>query len=423
MKKVAIIGAGFAGLTAAFELQDSGYSVTVFEARDRVGGRVWSQKLPNGTVFEMGGEWITANDQNIRQMAERLQVPLVDVGVDFMIREVVNGTAVSPEAQSEAVKIAAQTFFEMSDSAVDQTSLGDFIDLVPVSEPQQQLLKTRLQCSFGKELHKISLWMLGERDSPLRESGYSLSTNSSYARVADGNQALAMAMAKQLEDVRLNHIVTSIAHHGDGVRITGHSNSTSFTLEADTLVVAVPVKLLNELDFDPPLPAEIADAHASVPMGIAAKIVVGTQSPPTLRAYHDVEAPYWCWTGYGESGEVRTAVTAFCGSEQAQTNLATNSNDPTTWLNKLQSANPDLQFIDEPIIKDWALDIWVRGCYSAFDNPAAHKIPLLTKPTGNIYFAGEHTAPNSGTMEGAMASGLRAANQIKDTNSQGTSTK
>ena len=107
MKKIAIVGAGFAGLTAALDLQDLGYAVTVLEARERVGGRVLSRKLPNGTVVEMGGEWITANDKNMRNMAARLQVPLVDVGVDFMMREVINGTAVSPQEQSEAVKVAA----------------------------------------------------------------------------------------------------------------------------------------------------------------------------------------------------------------------------------------------------------------------------------------------------------------------------
>ena len=96
-KKVIVVGAGFAGLSAAYELQLQGYDVTVLEARERVGGRIWSQTLPNGTVVETGGEWIASSDTSVISMANRLELDLVEVGVDFMIREVIQGTAVSPE--------------------------------------------------------------------------------------------------------------------------------------------------------------------------------------------------------------------------------------------------------------------------------------------------------------------------------------
>ncbi len=110
-----------------------------------------------------------------------------------------------------------------------------------------------------------------------------------------------------------------------------------------------------------------------------------------------------------------TAVTAFCGSTQAQQNLATNSNNPKTWLNQLQSANPDLEFVNEPIMVDWSQDDLARGCYSAFDNPATDIIPQLAKPIGRLFFASEYTDQDSATMEGALASGLRAAREVMET--------
>ena len=61
---------------------------------------------------------------------------------------------------------------------------------------------------------------------------------------------------------------------------------------------------------------------------------------------------------------------------------------------------------------DWSQDEWARGCYSAFDNRATDTIGLLTERNGRIFFAGEHTADHSATMEGAMASGVRAAGQV-----------
>lgn len=106
------------------------------------------------------------------------------------------------------------------------------------------------------------------------------------------------------------------------------------------------------------------------------------------------------------------AVTAFCGSLQALQNLGIDSNDSSIWLNKLQAANPDLDFVADPIMVDWSQDEWTRGSYSAFDNLATDQIPLLAQPVGRLFFSGEHTALNSGTMDGAITSGLDAARQI-----------
>ena len=75
---------------------------------------------------------------------------------------------------------------------------------------------------------------------------------------------------------------------------------------------------------------------------------------------------------------------------------------------------PDLSFVNDPIMVDWSQDEWARGCYSAFDNRATDLIPFLAQPVGRIFFAGEHTAVASATMEGALASGLQAARQISE---------
>jgi monoamine oxidase len=219
-------------------------------------------------------------------------------------------------------------------------------------------------------------------------------------------------MAAHVPDVRLGHVVTAITNNPGGTSIKCETAQGDFKFEADALILAMPVKQLTELQFSPVLPQATIKAISSVPMGIAAKLALGTRTPPPLRAIQDVEVPYWCWTGNGEGGVPRSAVTAFCGSKQAQQKLATNSYDPSIWLNKLQSANPDLDIMGDPIMVDWSQDEWTRGCYSAFDNKATDLIPFLSLPVGRLFFAGEHTAVESGTMEGALASGLRAARQI-----------
>ena len=416
-KQMVIIGAGFSGMAAAYELNSLGFAVTVLEARNRVGGRVWSRKLLNDTIVEMGAEWVGPDDGAVKAMAERLNLPLANVGVDFLTREVVNGTAVSPKKQHETIAIAGQILSTMGKADMKDATIGAFIDDLPVSDAQKTLFRTRLQCSFGTDMHNIALRMLGDRSSPLRAYDEGTNGNELYFRLVGGNQIIAKAIAVHLQaddtaDLRLDHVVTAVTHDDIHVKISGQSAQGEFTVNADAVIIAVPVKLVPEIKFTPALPPEKVDAITKVPMGIAAKIAVGTKEPPPLRALHDVEMPYWCWTGKGGDGGVRTAVTAFCGSIQAQQNLATDSSNASTWLGKLQSANPDLEFVDEPIMVDWSQDEWARGCYSAFDNPATDIIPILSKPVGCLFFAGEYTDEDSATMQGAIASGLRASKQV-----------
>ena len=79
-RTVVVVGAGFAGLSAAMELHDLGFEVRVLEARERVGGRVWSTTLTNGAVVELGAEWIMADDLAVQEAAARFEVDLVETG-------------------------------------------------------------------------------------------------------------------------------------------------------------------------------------------------------------------------------------------------------------------------------------------------------------------------------------------------------
>jgi monoamine oxidase len=62
---------------------------------------------------------------------------------------------------------------------------------------------------------------------------------------------------------------------------------------------------------------------------------------------------------------------------------------------------------------DWSQDEWARGCYSAWDNESWQYVEVVRRPFGRVYWAGEHTADHSGTMEGALQSGLRAAGEVQ----------
>ena len=410
-KHIGIIGAGFAGLSAALELQDLEYKVTVLEVRKRVGGRVWSTVLSNAETTELGGEWINVKDKQILRMIDRLGLTKARVGVNFLQRKVIVGAPVSIEEQQATRELTAKTLAAMHKKDIAKGSIGDFINNLPLNEPQRKYFYSRLQISYGIDLKKVALRMMENNISP---SQTSKDEDGCYCRVASGNMSVAQTIADMLEDVRLGHEVRSVEYTEQSVIIRGASADGPFQLEVDGVVLAVPVKILAEIEFAPPLPAPIKNAITSVAMGTAAKITVATRERPTLRAYHDAETPYWCWTGKGGDGKVRKVVTAFCGSDRPQKRLATYSDQPAVWIEELKSANPDLDFEGDPIMVDWSNDKWARGCYSVFSNHAADNIPHLTKSVGSVFFAGEHTAYNSATMDGAIESGLRAANQVRE---------
>ena len=84
---VVVVGAGFAGLAAALDLHDAGLSVTVLEARERVGGRVFSVELENGEIAELGAEWIMPGDDVLGAMIDRLGLTASEAGIDYLRRE------------------------------------------------------------------------------------------------------------------------------------------------------------------------------------------------------------------------------------------------------------------------------------------------------------------------------------------------
>ena len=102
---VIVVGAGLAGLSAADELRSAGHDPVVLEARDRVGGRVWSRELPNGAVVEMGAEFILPGSSVTRELVGRLGLGLWDKGMRYGRREVRDPSRPEPGALETAIQV------------------------------------------------------------------------------------------------------------------------------------------------------------------------------------------------------------------------------------------------------------------------------------------------------------------------------
>ncbi|MFL5766988.1 MAG: flavin monoamine oxidase family protein, partial [Actinomycetota bacterium] len=290
-----------------------------------------------------------------------------------------------------------------SEEEVRASSVGAFLDRLPVSEPQRTTLRARIQGSISAELGSTTLRITEAERAFHAGSG-------PYRRTTNGNQLLALSMARELPVVRLEHVVEEVSSARDRVTVRGNG----FELDGAAVVVAVPAPVVASLRFSPAFPEEQRAAIAELPMGVASKFAAVAEAPPSLRARQDVEIPYWCWAARREGDEAAPVVAAFAGSLPAQERLGTASGDASTWMERLRSFNPDVRFTGEVAMKAWADDPFARGSYSAFDARSWERIDLLRRPAGRIAFAGEHTAGahDYATMNGAILSGRRAAEDV-----------
>ena len=404
VRRVVVVGAGFAGLSAARTLTDEGYDVTVLEARERVGGRVWSVRLDNGEIAELGAEWIMPGDTQVRAWAGRFGVPLVEAGVDYRRREGRGARVSTPQDQDVVLSAANDALAVLPRNEASGLSLGMFLDALDTPDAGRDAVRMRIQGTFATDPARVALRVMGGR-------GAFAAPSAAYHRMGPGNQALADAIAASLPDIRLGHRVRSVAHDGEGVDVGVEGD---VEVHGAATIVALPVRVAAQLRFEPFLPDDLAIALRELPMGVASKVAVPVDGVPAIRAIQSDELPFWCWVANGAEGTARRCLTAFAGSELAQDALGTGTGDPGPWLERLMAMNPDLIGSGSPVLKVWALDPLARGAYSAWDNRSWDRMEEFDRMVGRVAFAGEHTAgpDHHGTMEGALRSGVRAATQV-----------
>ena len=403
-RRVLVAGGGFAGLTAARELTDAGCDVTVLEARDRVGGRVWSVTLDNGEIAEMGAEWIMPDSTELHVWTERFGIPQVEAGVDYRRREARGPKASSLDEQDTFLAVADDALSTIPADEAAGLSLGTFLDALDAPGSGRDAVRMRLQGTNATDLSRVALRVVGGR-------GAFAAPSATYRRMGPGNQALANAIAASLPDVRLGHRVRSVAHDAAGV-VMGIEGEVE--VAGSAAVVALPVRIAANLRFDPFLPDDLAIALRELPMGVASKFAVPVEGVSLLRAVQSAELPFWCWVANGDGGVPRNCLAAFAGSGAAEEALGTDAGDPGPWLERLLTLNPDLVPAGAPVMKSWALDPLAMGAYAAWDNRSWDRMEEFERTVGRLAFAGEHTAgiEHHGTMEGALRSGVRAAAQV-----------
>jgi monoamine oxidase len=372
--------------------------VVVLEARDRVGGRVWSRELPNGAVVEMGAEFILPGEDVILGLVERFGLGLWNKGMRYGDREP-RGVEIDRDgvmAAAESVRAA----LEERGAEAARLSAADFLRTLPVDPAAREAILSRCELSAANTADLVSAAALAH---------VAAVADDECPSVAGGNQRIALALAAELgAAVRLRAPVERISWGDGGVTVAAAGAEVS----AEACVVAAPASVLSRIAFEPALPRPVAAAVAGVVYGHAAKLFVPLAEPAAPSAVLSVPGRYWTWTANGAEGRAQPVVSAFVGSAPALEALRV-TEGPATWIDSIAGLRPDLALDPHgALLSTWDDDPWVAAAYSTY-GPAGAAGDALVEPVGPLHFAGEHTAGEwASLMEGALRSGLRAAGQV-----------
>jgi monoamine oxidase len=430
---VLIIGAGLAGLTAAYELQRRGSQVRVIEARARVGGRVHTIRntFQHDQYGEAGGELIEGEHEATHALARAFgltMLPVLRGGFGSYLKITRNG-----RGRVAGQSVTWETFEKLFARARDEYRRAEFSPDSPVTRAwarqsldealravragaREHAMATGLRGFFLAEPEELSLLMLLEQ---LRSTGDPSKLGAT--RIEGGNDRLAHALAKSLGDVvSLRHEVIAIAQSASDVRVTikdGHGKRDEAT--ADFVIVTAPAPIVRRIRFQPQLPDAQRHAIDALVYGRATKTLLQFPRPFWRRPGRprgfgtnlDVGA---VWDGSEHQRGPTGILVSLAGggaSAAAQHLLRTPALEGfTEQLRWLGGTARDRQVLASDCIV-WEDDQWANGGYAVFTpgfDPAWRR--WLAAPAGRVLFAGEHTSLESqGYINGAILSGQRAA--------------
>jgi monoamine oxidase len=399
---VAIIGAGAAGLGAAHALQNSGLSVIVLEARDRVGGRAHTILAAPGIVFDLGCGWLhSANKNSFVGIAKQLNFEIDKTRPPWREQSFDTGF---PSSERQDFIAALDAFYDRAEQAAERGG-DDAAD--KYLEPGNR---------WNPMIHAISTYVNGcELDQVSIQDMQAYEDTGINWRVRRGYGALMTAYGAPCP-LALNTEVTLIDHSGPRVRIETSRGS----LTASKVIVTVPTNLIADeaIRFHPALPAKV-EAARGLPLGVDDKVMLALDEPgalpkdgnlrgATMRtamgSFHLRPFGQPCIEGFFGGTFARELEDAGDGA------FAAESIDQIAAL-----LGSDFRRKLKPLAESrWAHDPFARGAYShALPGHAGDRAVLAAPVDGRLFFAGEATSPNFfSTAHGARDSGERAAREI-----------
>lgn len=432
---VVIVGAGVAGLVAASELAAAGLSVIILEARDRIGGRVYTlNDLEQQFPIELGAEFIHGRPPEILDVLRMHDIPISEVdGDNFCVQ---NGGLSSCDFFSEVDEILQG----MSDQEPDE-SFAEFLQrCCPQASYEARENALGYVAGFNAAAPaQVSVhWLFHQMKAEEKiEGDRAFRPQSGYWSLLD---VLQTHVTKSGVNVRTNTVVQRISWRAGSVSIDAVSASQPVSLLASRVLVTVPLGVLQArlgevgaIEFSPALPPEKLDSISGMEMGKVMRVVLHfkerfwdriqpSDSPNTTLSEmsflfsQDEFFPTW-WTSMPDRSPIITGWAPWQCAEKVRSGAVPIVTRALHTLGGLLSVTTQEleRLLEIAYFHDWQADPFSRGAYSYVKAGSADAPATLSRPVEDtLFFAGEAAdiTGNNGTVHGAIASAKRAVRQI-----------
>jgi monoamine oxidase len=438
-----VVGAGFAGLTAALRLKQAGSSVALLEARDRVGGRTYTEIRSDGSWIDRGGAWIGPGQDRVYALMAEFGVPAYKQYIDGESMMIVGGKqhryagaipwTVSPWAtvnlgiglikvRRMCRSIPLHAPWQARKAAEwDQISLATWLDKNILSQQARDMLDMALAGPYTSAASEVSLlWVLYQMASG-GGPDFVVSSNdgSQDSRPVGGMGAIYRAVAAELGDaLQLSQPVRRIVQDADGVTVF----ADHLTVRARRVVVAVPLAVAGQIDYQPTLPLGRLFLHQRMPSGAVIKTSIVYDEP--------------FWRAAGLSGQTAAAGSLATLTIDACTDTGTpgvmcviTEGPAARRLSRIAPADRQAALVGELVDRfgdraatpiDYHEQEWSVERYSGGGMISHAPTGVLTEfgytireACGRIHWAGtESSAVMCGWVDGAIRSGERAAEEV-----------
>jgi monoamine oxidase len=443
--RVAVIGAGLAGLSAATRLAAAGIGVTVYEAGQRVGGRTYTERgvFPGRTV-DLGGEFVDSWHDQLRGMVSALGLELEDTWEDDDVQDTVasmHGDLFGEDelerferTMKEAVERAlashpfdpndiTYTSFDAHEKTLDAMSASDWLDRAGIARDRSRtVLEAGFVSLYGGSLEEASALVL------LQEViGAGPESDERYV-IKGGAGQVAEVLTKRLPEgtVKLGHRLSALTEKAPGkLELTFEVDGAERTETAEAVVLAIPFSTLRDVKLSVPLSPVKKRAIAELHYGAASKVCVGITGKP-WRALNssgtvlsDSAFPY-CWDATRMQDSEHGVITFFTGGTDGRLlGKVDDSMSRAAMLEVLNRVFPGVRAAARPgeqVTVPWSDEPFAKGGYALY---APGQVTAFRgcegEPEGRVFFAGEHTSLEAqGYMEGAVRSGVKAARDVRN---------
>lgn len=415
---ILVVGAGLAGLTAARTLQASGATVTVLEARDRVGGRTFSvtDGFADGQHCDLGGELVT--DDYLALAALCTEVGVTLSGPTWFERHGL-GAAASPwegYLGEGRIIVDGELLTGPRLTEIESEIRTAFAEHPPAPHEVAEQWTRRAQLSdTARAALAGPARMPVQYDLAQTDTHYLTEAHvGDIRRIVGGSQRLADALARDL-DVRLERPVRAVRQSGGRVFLELENGER---LVADQVVVAVPAFVLPTIGFDPPLPANVVGTLTTLQRAHGGKVIGQYAEGDAVRkalsnAVFSNGPINTAWVSNHYVTEGPAVVSGFvCGADRHLLESDSDAPDALDALVATAVGGPVTRIASHR--KNWTEDPYALGIGATLGFPTRRAlVAQLVTAERRVHFAGDYLDIDlNATMEGAVRSGLRVADDV-----------